>query len=528
MRLRIDRRWPALLAVLCLAAAACGGSDDSGGQSALEGGATTAAEDVGEPVQGGNLRVVHYSNPSSLDPIAGGSGGDHVSLYPLYDRLVNFEPDTMQALPGLAESWEFTDPQTLVFQLRQGVTFHDGTPFDAAAVKFNLERAKSGEVSRVKAELESVDSVEATATHEVTLHLNRPDSALVLIFADRTGMMVSPTAAQAAGADFSLSPVGTGPFKFVEWLPNDRLELEAYEGYWQDGKPYVDTLTMRYMTDSQTGNNALLAGEADFKVRVEPADVESLERQSGITIASGPSLYTWMCYLNFAQAPFDNVKARQAFNIALDREELNTGMLFGQGEPATQIFPPNYWAYQDGVEDPWPHDAEAAKALLAEAGLEGTDVRGLILDAPGYARMGEIVQAQVNAAGFNMTLETMEVGAGSKAYFEDNGHDTLCAAWTGRPDPIQPFTGAFSSAGYYNAGKYQPEGFDQLIADATVSADPEERAAAFEPLMQVVSDEALYAPLVHAPAIDGMRENVHGYVPNLYGKPDVSFLWLSE
>ncbi len=140
--------------------------------------------------------------------------------------------------------------------------------------------------------------------------------------------------------------------------------------------------------------------------------------------------------------------------------------------------------------------------------------------------MGEMVQAQVNEAGFEMSLETMEVGAGSKAFFEEGQHDTLCAAWTGRPDPIQPMIQAFSSSGCYNAGKYAPEGFDQLIAAASASPDLDERTEAFLPLFDVVASEALFAPLAHAPAIIGMADDVKGFRTNLYGKPDVSFLWL--
>ncbi len=531
MRAKTARmRWASALGLVALLVAACGSSDDadSGAPESTGGAAASTTEAAGEPVRGGDLRVVHTANPSSLDPIGGGSGGDHVSLYPLFDRLVNFEPETLEPLPGLATSWDFPDPQTLVLQIQPGVTFHDGTPLDVEAVRFNLERARSGEGSRVKAEQTSVDSIEATGPLEVTLHLNRPDSALILIFADRTGMMVSPTAVAASGKDFSLNPVGSGPFKFLRWLPGDRLELTRYDGYWQEGKPYVDPLTMRYLTDAQTGNNALLADEADFKTGVQASDVDSLKANANLEVSLAPSLYTWMCYFNTAKAPFNDVAARQAFNRALDRESLDMGMLFGEGEPAWEIFPPGYWAYQPDSADAWPHDPTEAKDLLAGAGMAGAKVRGLILDAPGYARMGEIVQAQVKEAGFDMTLETMEVGAGSKAFFEEGAHDTLCAAWTGRPDPILAMSQVFSSKGYYTAGKTEPAGFEQLIAAASVSPDTAERAEAFAPMIAIIDEEARFAPLVHAPSINAMQANVKGFAPNLYGKPDVSFLWLEE
>ena len=167
--------------------------------------------------QGGEITVFHLTDSSSLDPISGNSGNDHMSLYPMFDRLVNFDPETLEPTPGLATSWDQPDPQTLVLQLQDGVTFHDGTPFDAEAVEYNLERALTLDTSTEKADLAMIESVEATGPLEVTINMNRPDASLLLILADRPGMMVSPTAIEASGADFGRKPVGTGPFKFVEW-----------------------------------------------------------------------------------------------------------------------------------------------------------------------------------------------------------------------------------------------------------------------------------------------------------------------
>ena len=210
---------------------------------------------------GGEITVIHVTDSSSLDPTSGNSGNDHMSLYPMYDRLVNFDPETLEATPGLATSWDQPDPQTLVLQLQDGVTFHDGTPFDAEAVKYNLERGLTLETSTEKADLAMIESVEATGPLEVTIHMNRPDASLLLILADRPGMMVSPTAAEASGADFGRNPVGTGPFKFVEWLTGDRLVVEKNPDYWQDGKPYLDKITFRYISDVQTVSNALRTHE---------------------------------------------------------------------------------------------------------------------------------------------------------------------------------------------------------------------------------------------------------------------------
>src|SRR5215207_2866064 len=188
---RVTRRGiTAVLLAGALIAAGCGDDDDDVAGVPDTGGAGTATaeteeggEEGGEeqPQTGGELTVIHVSNPSSLDPITGGSGNDHMSLYPFYDRLVNFDPEELTPEPGLAESWEFPDPTTLVLTLRTGVTFHDGTPFDAEAVKFNLDRALNLETSTERATLSMIESVEVLSPTQVQVNLSREDSSLVLI-----------------------------------------------------------------------------------------------------------------------------------------------------------------------------------------------------------------------------------------------------------------------------------------------------------------------------------------------------------
>lgn len=524
-------RWRVGIGVLLvgatLAAGCGGGSSSGGGSSALEGGGTTPTTAAGQPKPGGNLRVVHVSNPSSLDPHTGGSGNDHFSLYPMYDRLVNFSPDKLEPQPGLAESWKFPDPQTLVFTLRSGVKFHDGTPFDAEAVLYNIERAKTLPKSTVKGETASIESAEVTGPLQVTLHLKRPDTALILILADRAGMMVSPTAAKAKGGELANAPVGTGPFQFVEWLPNDRLVMKKNPNYWQAGKPYLDGITIRFLTDSQTGINALLANETDLKTSVEPADIESLKRNGSLQVVTSPSLSQEECYFNFTKPPFNNLQFRQAVQYAVNRDAFNTALLFGEGAPAYQLLPKQHWAYQADLAKPWAFDQKKARELLAASGLQGTPVKGITYDGPGQARKAEIVQAQLKEVGIDMTIETMEVGAATKTFFEGLGHDIYCAGWSGRPDPNQTMSSLFSSTGYYNAGKYSPAGLDQLIADAAKSDSTADRAKAYGPLTKAYIDNALILSLVFRPSIVAMQKSVKNYTASLY-KPDISFVWLEK
>src|SRR5690606_17013163 len=192
------------------------------------------------PPKGGILRVSAPFNPSSLDPVTSGAGSDHMILYSLYDTLVDFEPETLQPVPGLSTEWAFETPTRLVMTLREDVKFHDGTDFDAEAVKANLDRALTDPRSTAKGDLASVESVDVISTHVVAVNLNRPDSALPLILADRPGMMASPTAFAEEGRNFDRTPVGTGPFSFVSWNDGDAVEVARFDGYWDAEIPHLD------------------------------------------------------------------------------------------------------------------------------------------------------------------------------------------------------------------------------------------------------------------------------------------------
>jgi ABC-type transport system substrate-binding protein len=545
MRTRIRHRAlsaPLVAIALAVTAVACGGDDDDGDVEAppsaptvaagdtsptTEGsaGADTTTADSGAPVVGGELTVIAPTDASSLDPISGNSGNDHMLLYPLYDRLLNFEPATLEARPGLATSWEQPDPQTLVLQLQEGVTFHDGTPFDAAAVTYNLERALALDTSTVRADLTMIESVEATGPLEVTIHMNRPDASLLLILADRPGMMVSPTAAEASGADYGRQPVGTGPFRLVEWLNGDRLVVEKNPDYWQDGKPYLDRITLRFINDQQTVVNALRTNEVDVAMKVAASEVETLD-VADLTIEVHPSLGTTVCYFNFSRPPFDDARVRRAVSLAVDRETLNEVQAFGLAQPASSVFPPGYWAADPELADGVPFDLEQARELMSEAGLaDGVSIRGLTYTGTAQTQLMEIMQAQLAEIGVDMSVESVDVGTATASFFEELSYDLYCAGWSGRPDPSQTTNSLFAPDAFYNAGKYESPGMAAALEEAGGAQDQEARAAAFSEVIRISQEEALLLPLLHSPDITAVFDDIEGFVPNLYGKVDVSFFW---
>lgn len=474
---------------------------------------------------GGQITVGVTLAPTTFDPIAGTSGGDAMSLYPIYDRLINFDPETLAPAPGLATSWEYTEPQVLTLKLREGVTFQDGTPFDAAAVKFNLDRAVSMPKSVVKTDLGGIESVEVVSPSEVKINLKKPDAALVLTLADRAGMMVSPAAVEKWGDAFGQNPVGTGPFNFVEYVPGDRLVVKKNDGYWQENKPSLDQISFRYFSDQQTATNALRARETDLQLNVPAADVAALKAVSDLDVVSSPSLLTEGCYFNFSREPFSKVEARQAIASAIDRQALSALLTFGLAIPTSQVFPNGYWAADADLENPFPYNVEKAKSLLAEAGYaNGLDIKGIAFQGTSEVRKAQIIQEQLKAAGVNMSLDVTDIPTAAKSFFTDKTYDLICSSWSGRPDPSQTAESLFSNKSFFNAGGYLAPGMDVALANASSEQDPAKRAAAFGEVSSINQQYVMWLPLLSQPNNTAIYDDVRGLVPNFYGKIDVSFL----
>lgn len=509
----------ALLSALAIVASACGGGGGSNQAQKVE-------SNYGDPVSGGELRIAYSLSPSSLDPLRGGAGSDHVMLYPIYERLVNFTK-TMEPAPGLAKSWEYPDPNTLVFHLREGVKFHDGTDFNAEAVKFNIDRARGDDVSNVKAELSAVSSVDVVDASTVKLNLEHPDSSLPLKLADRAGMMVSPTAAQAGPDALAQHPVGTGPFTFVSFAPGDSLVLKKNSEYWEEGKPYLDKLSYKFMTNSQTLVNSINGGQADFVTRLHPQAYASLKSNGEVVLSADTSLGVDGCYVNASMEPTNNVKIREAIAYAVDYESLKKSITFGAGgEIASGLFPEKYWAHPD-VDWPYKHDVKKAMQLVEESGVKNPEVDVVSHNGPGEQRKLEILQGYLQKVGIKMNIQIQEVGTATADYVAQK-YNMYCSSWTGRPDPSQTYDNLLSPTGFFNGGKYSEPGVEEKLAAGNEVTETSERVAAFDGAAKYLVDSLLFIPMVHVPQLTAYAPKVKGYVPFLYGKADVSFLWIDE
>ena len=482
------------------------------------------------PRKGGTLKVSANANPSSLDPQTGGSGSDHSFLYPMFDTLIDFEPATLKAVPGLAESWSNPDPRTLLLDIRSGVTFHDGTPLDAAAVKFNLDRARTDQRSNIKGDLATVESVEVTGPQQIAIKLKQPDSALLLILSDRAGMMSSPKAVQELGKDYDRKPVGAGPMKFVSWNDNEKVVYARNDKYWKAGQPFLDGLEMNVIPEINTALRAVVANQNDFVYFLSPQQKQLVDRAKNLTAVSGPTLYCVMTFLNFAKPPLNDRRVRQALNYATDRESFAKATMTGLSEVATTVLPKAHWAYDPALADFYKYDPDKAKALLAEAGHKD----GLELHLIGYTdqrqqQRQEVLQEQWRKVGIRLRFSTFNIPEGSAAFFAKAEGNGLLSQWTGRPDPSLTFTLLYGKGSYFNAGREEatPE-VTQALAASRASADLEDRKKAFSALQRQVLEQALSVPLLFQFELDAHNAKVKGFKPNLLGKPRFDGVWIDS
>jgi peptide/nickel transport system substrate-binding protein len=320
-----------------------------------------------EPVRGGTLRVGWIPQTRTFDPQLSVQWPERFVLYAIFNTLVGVD-STFNIVPELARSWQFSpDGRKITFQLQRGVKFHDGTDFTAEAVKWNIERildpkTKSPQRSQLEPTIERVGVIDPQT---VVFELKRPFAPLLAALAERPGFIVSPAAVQKYGEDFGRNPVGTGPFRFVEWVTDSHLTLERFAGYWDPGKPYLDRIVYRVVPDPTVRITMVRTGEVDIATDVDAKDVPTLSRESAIKVSELKPPARWNALQWWVdKPPFNNKALRQAIALAIDRSELRDVFLLGFGEPARGPVVPGVWWFDPNFKG-YGYDLEQAKRKLA-------------------------------------------------------------------------------------------------------------------------------------------------------------------
>lgn len=462
------------------------------------------------------LRVAAVSDASSLDPIRGNAGTDHILLYPIYDTLISYT-EGLEAEPGLAESWEQPSPTELVLKLREGVTFHDGEPLNAEAVVYNFERAV-GEGSNIQADLAAVESATAVDEYTVSYKLKYADASLLLVLADRAGMMVSPKAAEAAGGDLSTKPVGAGGWEFVEWKRGAVIKVKRYADYWDSESDRVSAIDFNIIPDPKTRVTSLRSGQQDVVMDVSPSDAESLEKADGVELSDTPRVNINQVYVNTASEELGDPRVRKALSLAIDREALLKSAYFGRGSVAHGALPNDYWA-EPPASVKSEFDPDQAKKLLADAGKSDLTFDMIANADSATIRVAEILKQQWADVGVTMNIRPLEIVQGTSDYFNDRKTPAYLSQWTGRPDPAMTYRLLFSADGYFNTSDKWTPGLEEALKKSDVSTEPSERKAGFDEAAEAVFKDTSFLPLVFGNSIVGLSDDVEGFANNLLGKP---------
>lgn len=471
------------------------------------------------------LVVGMEAEPPGLDP--GQALGLHTLrvTHQLFETLVTTPDDSTDVVPGLAESWTTSaDGLAWTFKLRRGVRFHDGTPLDAAAVKFTFDRvidpshphAKNGKWSFVVGYLSSVKSVDAIDASTVRLNLKYPTSSLLALLALPNCAIVSPTSFAKNHADFNSRPVGSGRYRLETWDRGSRLVLRRNDDYWgAKGRP--QTIVYRAIPDATARVTELLTGGVDVILPIAPDFIERLERNPQLSVHKKTGLTVWYVGFNVEKKPFTDKRVRQALNHAVNKEAIVRDILKGTGVPAIGPLLPGTWAADPGVRK-YPYDPAAARRLLAEAGYpNGFEVEfwvpesGSGMQSP--VEMSTVIQSNLAAVGVKAPLKTFEWGSYLGKIRSDAPAMFALSWFLKSEDPDLSLYPLFFSKNtpLPNRSNYANPDVDQLLLQARQVADRTRRAELYRRAQQIIVDDAPWIFVDHELQVVATRANVKGF-----------------
>ncbi len=496
------------------------------------------------------------SGGSKKDTLVYGRGGDSTSLDPItstegetfkvteniFETLLEYGPKDTTVHPGLAEKWEVSpDGLTYTFHLRQGVKFHDGTDFNADAVVFNFDRWMNGDSDKFpyytmfggfkKDEGHVIKEVKAVDKNTVVFTLKRPQAPFLKNLAMSPFGIASPEAVKKYGDDFRKNPVGTGPFKFVEWKENDTITVEKNKDYWQKGLPKLTKVIFRVIPENTARLNALANGEIDVMDGLNNSDEATVKSNSKLQVIERPSMNVGYIGLTTTRKPFDNKLVRQAMNYAIDKKAIIDAFYGGKALPAVNPMPPSIEGYNDAIQ-PYPYDLEKAKALLKEAGYE----KGFKIDLwampvarpymPEAQKVAEVIQASLSKIGVTAKIQSVDwatyLDKAAKGEF-----DMYMLGWTGDngdPDNFLYTLLDKDSIGSNNYSQYSSDPLHEVLIQAQTESDQAKRNELYKKAQEIIHEDAPWIPLVHSTPLLAAAKDVANYVPHPTGSEALTYV----
>ena len=426
------------------------------------------------------LRVGLQSDVDTLDPVQSNNIAARSVFTALCDKLIDVD-ERLELRPQLATHWSWSaDRRSLTMTLRDGVVFHDGAPFDAEAVKANLERALTLPGSRRRSEISAITAVVPEDRLRVRIDLSAPFAPLLAQFTDRAGMMMSPRGFASAAT----APVCSGPFAFTERVVQDRIVVRRFERYWDRDSVKLESVVFRPVPDTTVRLLNLRAGSLDLAERVAASDVAAIRTDRALRLVELTGLGFTSIIVNVgngerARNPLgQDPRLREAFDLAIDRETLNRVAFEGANRAGNQPVPPDspYYSKAFALRGA---DIARSKALLAAAGQPALAVRLLVPNTTEFRAMAEILQAMVAEAGIKLEIEMAEL-ATAAAMMNKGEFQAFLIGWSGRLDPDGNIYGFNHCKGANNDSRFCDPRVDAALDRARASLAEEERRAAYD------------------------------------------------
>jgi peptide/nickel transport system substrate-binding protein len=518
------RLWFALSVAALVALSGCGGGGSSGG------GDTGGSAAAGQPQSGGDITIARTQESLGMDNT---SVFDNESIWifqQMFESLYTVSEDGKSVKPWLAESYDLSDDQlTYTFHLRKGVKFHNGQEMTSADVKFSIDQAR--DPKRGWAFIDSaIKSVEAPDPSTVVVTTKYKWAPLVADIALFNNAVLPKDYAGLTRKQFYENPIGTGPFKWDHWTHGQEIKLVKNEDYWQEGKPYLDSVTWTTVPQDATRELQLKGGQAQIDEFPPFSSIDTLKNTPGVKITLFPSTRTDYMPFNFKVKPFDDPHVRRAISLAVDRQALVDSVLFGYGEPANSFMPPQVPYYDENTPG-LQYDMEAAKAELAQSSVpngfsfEQTVGSGVDLEA----QVAQVLQESLKELGITMKIRKVDPSV-EFSQQQEYDYEMTFAYWTmdiADPDELVSFAVDNKTAGSFFTDYNDPQQIE-WTKQAQSTFDKDERQALYSQIQKKAAEDAFMVFLWYSPYRYAYSDKVQGFQVYPTGNYHMEDVWLKK
>lgn len=473
------------------------------------------------------LVIAQDRDATSLDPHGSNDEASNRLRIQIFSTLVTYTEDR-ELVGDLAEDWTYEDDKTIVFKIKDGVKFHNGDDLTPEDIKFSLDRGRESSV--VSHILEDVKEVNIRENGDIEILTYEPSATIMSKLANPCSSIMSEAAVKEAGEEFGQNPMGTGPFKFVNWQAGDNILLEKnHEYFGEQGK--MEFLEFVIIPEGNNRTIALETGEIDIAYEIDPVNISILEENEDLEYIVDDSFTVHYMGFNTQKAPFDDVRVRQAIAYGVYVDEILETVLYNTVKKADALLNDNVIG-SGGEYENYPYNPEKAKQLLAEAGYpDGLDIQMLISDSNIRERNSEMMQAQLKDIGVNMSIEMLEWGSFVEKAGQGDSQVFLLAATVSTGDADDPFSLLLHSEQMGDAGNrafYSNPRVDELIEKGRMELEESKRVEIYNELQSIINEEVPLYPLYYNTQNAGINKKVKGFKLNPAGYHILKNAYLEE